>query len=231
MYNIIFIQARMSSNRFPHKMLKKINSFTLLELVYNRCKALFNMEEIIILTSNDKTDDILADFCEKNKIKVFRGDLNNVLKRFSDAINFFKIPANTLVCRVCGDSPFIDIYAIEEMFKIAKKEKLDYIRSTGSLNGFIAEIIDTTTIHNLLKKNLSNSNKEHVTEYIIQNLHEFKTKYFTLKHNDENLHEYTLTVDYPDDIIVVNEIFKKINNFLFSSEEILKILRRIKENK
>ena len=61
----------------------------------NRIKRAKLIDEIIVTTSNHITDDELTDLCISNKISVFRGDLDNVLNRFVNAIS--NIQAHTIV--------------------------------------------------------------------------------------------------------------------------------------
>ena len=85
MNNAILIQARLSSSRFPKKMLENIGGITLMEYVYKRCKNSMRADRVIVITSNNKTDDELYRLCLDKNILVFRGDLENVLKRYIDA--------------------------------------------------------------------------------------------------------------------------------------------------
>ena len=93
----ILIQARLSSSRYPSKMLDKVGNVTLLEYVYHRCKTSKLANKVIVITSTDKSDDALYDLCLDKEIPLFRGDLNNVLERYICAANENKIE---LICRV-----------------------------------------------------------------------------------------------------------------------------------
>ena len=66
------IQARMGSSRFPGKVLKKINGKSIVNLVYERLLKSKKIDEIVVSTSVNKKDNILANHLKKNKIKTFR---------------------------------------------------------------------------------------------------------------------------------------------------------------
>ena len=67
----VFIQARMSSNRFPGKVLAPFGSYPIIENVYMRCKKIKPpVEDIIITTSNQKIDDPLYSYCNYRGIKI-----------------------------------------------------------------------------------------------------------------------------------------------------------------
>ena len=66
--NLIIIQARMSSTRFPGKVLKKLGGYPTIEWIYEAAKKVNFQKKIIIATSNDSSDDVLVDWCRKKKL-------------------------------------------------------------------------------------------------------------------------------------------------------------------
>ena len=82
---ICIIEARMSSTRFPGKVLKKIQGKRLLEILISRLKLSQKISKSIIATSNKKIDQKIINFCKTKKISFFRGSEKNVLKRVYDA--------------------------------------------------------------------------------------------------------------------------------------------------
>jgi spore coat polysaccharide biosynthesis protein SpsF len=101
---IAVIQARMSSNRLPGKVLKVVGKKPLLLHTLERVKSVAGIEKVIVATSQEQSDDVVAEFCFNNHVEVFRGPLCNVAMRFHDLICEKKI--KTLV-RICGDSPLV----------------------------------------------------------------------------------------------------------------------------
>ena len=75
------IEARLSSTRFPNKILKKINNKSFLEFQINRIKKSKYLSNIIVATTNKKIDKKIINLCKKNKIKYYSGSSENVLKR------------------------------------------------------------------------------------------------------------------------------------------------------
>ena len=68
----IFLQARSNSQRLPFKSLLPINKIPLVVLCAKRLKGkIFN---VVVLTSNQKSDDYLVDILKKHKIEFYRGD-------------------------------------------------------------------------------------------------------------------------------------------------------------
>ena len=221
----IMIQARISSNRFPGKMLEKINNVTLLEYVYARCKASKNTDNVIVITSIDKSDDAIYDLCLSRDIPVFRGDLDDVLQRYVDAAIANNI---NLICRVSGDSPFVDVQAIDEMISCFNRRKgYDYIYTMNCLNGFVSEVFPLSILNKINNKNLTNEDREHVTTFIRKSDKLYNIYKMNLRLRPKRLEKYTLTIDYPDDILIANKVASQLSTYHFKSQDIINILSHI----
>ena len=87
----IIIEARMSSSRLPGKVLLKVKKKPLLKLMIERLQFVKLAKTIIVATTLNKKDDVIVNFCKKNKIKYFRGSENDVLLRVLQASKKFKV--------------------------------------------------------------------------------------------------------------------------------------------
>ncbi|EQB34414.1 hypothetical protein M947_11065 [Sulfurimonas hongkongensis] len=225
MKKAILIQARLSSTRFPNKMMHELNNCSLIEYVYNRCKNSTIANQVIVITSNDLTDDPLYDLCIKKQIPVFRGNLHDVLHRYIEASKFYNVD---IICRVCGDSPFVDIGAIDTMFNEVEEKQLDYMCASQTINGFISEIVTSRALNDIYSCDIDRNDKEHVTRYIKNNKKLFKCRELKLGFENKKLNFHPLTVDYPKDLYVVNLVAKELLGYSFSSKDIVDILTNSK---
>jgi spore coat polysaccharide biosynthesis protein SpsF len=116
------IQTRTSSKRLKSKVLLKILNLEIFLIVYKRTLKSKLIKNAIILTSTSKSDDIIEHICKKKNIPFFRGNLNNVLKRYYDCSK--KNSLNNIV-RITSDCPFIDPKIITKLCNIYKKKKLN----------------------------------------------------------------------------------------------------------
>jgi spore coat polysaccharide biosynthesis protein SpsF len=105
----IFIQARMSSSRFPGKVLAPFGNYPLINHVWFSAQAL---GKVVFLTSTKASDDPFYVYLTTLGAKVFRGDLNNVFKRFQDASREY--PSDWII-RLCGDSPLLQPRVIQQV--------------------------------------------------------------------------------------------------------------------
>lgn len=221
----ILIQARLSSSRFPKKMLNEICGFNLCEYVYHRCCVSKLADFVAVITSNDNSDDELANFCVNNNIPVFRGDLDNVLDRYIKAANFFSLKN---IIRVCGDSPFVDVNLIDEIIQLAADERFKYCAATNCLNGFMSELIRLETLEEISQKeDFSAADSEHVTKYIRDRQDAFECGFINANLRPGELENYTLTVDYPLDMEIARIIAMHVKDFNFKSTDIIEILQKL----
>ena len=66
----IIIEARMLSKRLPGKVLKKIDKFTILEILIKNLETSKNSDKIIVATTLNKKDDKICDLLEKKKFLI-----------------------------------------------------------------------------------------------------------------------------------------------------------------
>lgn len=216
----IFIQARLSSSRLPGKMLKCLGGIPLSQYVFNRCKQSSKADIVAIITSMESSDDSLYQYCRTHEIPIFRGDLNNVLNRYIQAGKHFGVD---LICRVCGDSPFVDTSFIDKMLHRMEYSRSDYMSFIAPFNGFLSEVVSLETLIRVQKLTNSDSDLEHVTRYIRNNLSIFNHIIIDMEPILENNHNITLTIDYEKDLQFANLIVDRgLVGFDFTSQDVVK---------
>ena len=204
---LAIIQARMSSKRLQGKVLKKINKKTLIRRVIEGVSKSKYLKEIIVATSMHLTDDVIYKFCKKNNINCFRGDLNNVSKRFKQLLD--KTKSKNFV-RICADSPFIDPKIIDKCIRTFNSNKYDIVTNVCPRSypkGQSVEVFKSDVFKNNFSKIKSKKYNEHVTTYFYKNKKKFKIKNIFYKKNYSNIN---LSVNTNEDMKFVRIISKKI---------------------
>jgi len=224
MNKAIIIQARLSSTRLPGKVLREFsNGKTLIEIQLLRIHELIKQNiEIIVATSNTESDDVLVDYLATKFewVKIFRGDLNNVMKRYYDAAVANDIET---IIRVTSDCPFIDSVVISKMLQVFEDSELDYLANTMPpdqstfSDGFDVEIFTREAL--LKQMNLPDLNlkdKEHVT-FLFWRSQYFKSALF--KNTQTPNFQFKLSVDTMKDFLLADTVIKEIG-FMKSYDEI-----------
>ena len=123
------IQARMSSSRFPGKVLKEICGKPMLLWHIERLKTSKVLDDVIVATTFNPADDPIVEFCRKHKVKYYRGSENDVLNRIASLIREFKVDVHV---EFFGDSPLTDPQIIDEIvgFYLKHKEQYDFVSNS-----------------------------------------------------------------------------------------------------
>jgi spore coat polysaccharide biosynthesis protein SpsF len=77
-----FVQARMSSTRFPGKVLAPLHGQPIVVHVVRAAGAAVGPDNVVVATSDEASDDPLAEYLDSAGVSCFRGPLEDVLERF-----------------------------------------------------------------------------------------------------------------------------------------------------
>jgi spore coat polysaccharide biosynthesis protein SpsF len=102
---LAIVQARMSSSRLPGKVLMDIAGKPMLQHVIDRSMQAKSVDQVVLATTNDPSDDILENFCQKQTLPYHRGSLADVLDRFFQAALQFHAK---VIVRLTADCPLLD---------------------------------------------------------------------------------------------------------------------------
>ena len=120
---IAVLQSRMGSSRLPNKALIKLNGKPAILRMVDRIKEAKTVKEIWLATGKSKINNKLEKIFSNTKIKVFRGDDDDVLSRF---VEISKISKADIIIRLTGDCPLIDPKIIDETVELLINRKADY---------------------------------------------------------------------------------------------------------
>jgi spore coat polysaccharide biosynthesis protein SpsF len=193
----IFVQARMSSRRFPGKVLAPLGGRPLIAHVLERCGAAFGTDRVVVATSTEASDDPLARFLGEAGCATFRGALDDVLGRFQQCLRAH--PCEWFV-RISADSPLIDPGLIA---RIAEQRAPQYDLVTNvQLRTFPAgqsvEVVRAERFAALDGAALSAEEREHVTLAYYRAPERFRIR--NVRSRDAGLAHQALTVDTPEDL-------------------------------
>ncbi len=228
--DVIIIQARMGSSRLPGKVLREINGVPLLKIQYDRVVR-SSVKKIIIATTPEERDQPILDFCQRYNIPCFLGDENDVLKRYYECAKEYN--AKTVI-RLTSDCPLVSPKTIDDVLNLFKSGDFDYAANTVPVetssfpNGSDVEVFSIEALERANKEASSTSDREHVTFYFWQNPDKFKT---TQLKNDQDFSKFRYTVDYPEDLKVVEFILNELkkNGSEGTVEEMVRLLKSNEE--
>jgi spore coat polysaccharide biosynthesis protein SpsF (cytidylyltransferase family) len=213
----IIIQARTQSSRLPDKIiLPFFKNETILDIIIRRFIAAFKNTPIIVATSSNQKDDIIEKMVSKYPdTTVFRGDEENVLKRFIEAALLNDLDS---VLRVCSDNVFIDTDLAKTLIEIGKTKNLDYVsfKIKGDLpvmqshQGFYTEFVSLFALKRIQSLTTEKRFIEHVTNYLYTHPDLFRIQLIPAPDLLYSLEELRLTIDTKADFLNAQMIYSKL---------------------
>jgi len=207
------VQARMGSTRLPGKIMADIEGRPMLWHVIDRVRNVKLVKDNIIIATTDlPADTFVVNFAKENKIKYFCGSEENLLQRYLDASLFYKID---VILRITSDNPLLDYRTADDLLALQQEEDADYLFVEGLPLGASTEVHKRSSLERV-KNNLEhlepeeiNHYKEHVTPFFMDYPHMFKICRISAPIGLKR-HHYKLTVDTPEDLRLIREIYKKL---------------------
>ena len=225
---VAIIQARMSSERLPGKVLKELNGVPMIQCIVNRAGAAKRVDHVVVATSDETTDDMLYNFCVENAISTYRGDLNNVLKRYYDCATREKAD---IIIRLTGDNALIDAEILDAAVDIFEKQGVDYLHYCEELPiGMHIEVFSYEALKRAMDEADNSECKEHVTLYMYKNSDKFHCVTYSEK-GMVNHSSLRWTIDTPEDYELVNKIYQSFGTVIFTYQDILDLYERKPELK
>jgi spore coat polysaccharide biosynthesis protein SpsF (cytidylyltransferase family) len=193
---VALVQARMTSTRLPGKVLNSLCGMPMIIFMLQRVAQAECVDEVVLATSTDKTDDALADIVQAHGFGCFRGELHDVLSRFHGAA---RAAQADVVVRLTGDCPLIDADLIDTVVRTMQSSAADYASNTSPPtypDGLDIEAFSFGALDQAWRAASLNSEREHVTPYLRNRPELFKIASVCGVADFSHLR---WTVDYPDD--------------------------------
>lgn len=194
----VFVQARMSSRRFPGKVLAPFKGEPLIQRVLSSVHRALPRSFVVVATSVEKSDDPLVCYLESLGAEVFRGCLENTFERFRDCVR--KYPCEWFL-RINGDSPLLDPRVLQAVVRFADPA-LDLVTTIFPRTfpkGQNAELIRVSPFLKINSAELSREDQEHVTQFYYRNSTRFRI--FNVPSNNAESAKSSLAVDSLEDLL------------------------------
>ena len=219
------IEARMTSSRLPGKVLMKVLDKPILHYLVSRLKRVQSLDEIVLATTTNCTDDILVEFANNENIRCYRGSENDVMDRVVEAAK--SVDAD-LIVEITGDCPIIDPNIVEQVVQTYINNNVDYV-SNNNVHSYPDGMDVQVFSLNLLIKSLNMTDaildREHVTLHI-RNHPELFSHLNLVAPPELWWPELGLTLDERSDFELLKKIIENFgDNNLFDCYKVVKFLR------
>ncbi len=212
----------MSSQRFPGKVLYKVNGVPLIAFLLERVNRCREINRIAVATSTDVSDDPIHDYCNANSVTCYRGSLNNVSERFNNIITENNIDA---FVRLSGDSPLIDQSIIDKAVSLFRDNDYDIVTNVLRRTyprGQSVEVLRSSVFLKAFPEIKKEKYCEHVTSYFYDNKDTFRIYNID---SERDMGDIQLSVDTEDDMKMFEQVVSRMNRpqWQYSWEEILSL--------
>jgi len=219
---VAIIQARMGSTRLPGKVLKDIGGETMLARVVRRTQMASSLDQVIIATTVEPSDDVLVAECEHLGVSRFRGDELDVLDRYYQAAKAYEAG---VVVRITSDCPLIDPVIIDRVTHAFLNKMPDYASNTLTRTyprGLDTAVVSMIALAQAWRESTEPYQRTHVMPYIYQNPNLFQ---ILSVRGDIDYTHFRWTVDTQEDLDFVRSVYACLGNVsAFSWHDVIKIL-------
>jgi spore coat polysaccharide biosynthesis protein SpsF (cytidylyltransferase family) len=204
------ILCRLDSTRLPGKVLRTARGRPLLWYIISRCQGLKTPAEVIVATTTRKVDDPIADYCNQENVRVFRGSYENVADRIikcsvENNLEYF--------IRINADSPFLEPSLINHACDVVTSSAYEIVTNLYPRTfpyGVSVELVQTDVFQSAYEQMSTPEHFEHATLYFYQNMERFR--YYNITRDGDNLSNIRLTVDTEQDWQNFERLVNKIGN-------------------
>jgi spore coat polysaccharide biosynthesis protein SpsF len=203
------VQARTTSTRLPGKIVAPILGRPMLELLIERLRRARHLDQVIVATTSNGTDDVVESLCERVQAGCFRGSEDDVLDRVLRTARAYAVD---LIVEITGDCPLIDPNVVDRLIEMHQEGGVDYVANVLKRTyprGLDTQVFRTTVLEEVAHLTQDPVDHEHVSLYIYEHPERFR-----LQNLESNLPErywnLRLTVDTPQDFALIKAIYEEL---------------------
>lgn len=206
---VAIIQARMSSSRLPGKVLAPVGRSAMIDRMLSQVEGAASIDEIVVATSDDPSDDELAAHLEARGKHVYRGDLADVLLRYAGAAEEY---GADVVVRLTGDCPLHTPDTIDDVVNGFLSADVDYASNLEPYtrpDGLDVEVFSREIMLRAVRETSAGPDREHVTPFLRRDAGVRRLHY--IHSTGPAAPTARWTVDDRADLDFVREVWKKLD--------------------
>ena len=218
----------MGSSRLPGKVLMDLCGKPVLGWIVDRLRQCHTLEDIVVATSNNHEDDVLARWCSKSEVHCFRGSEVDVLHRVVEA---HRCAGTDIVVEITGDCPLTDPDVVDLGVETFLNNDCDYLTNCevpSYPQGICVQVFRFADLDQMERESDDPAVREHVSpkfyeqQEIYKNINMLAPKCW-------HLPPYCRTqLDYPEDMEFLRKVCGLLipkYGFLFGLDKLVELLR------
>ncbi len=173
----------MGSRRLPGKSLRVLHDKPVAEWCYGQCKKATGVDNIIFAIPDNEEDHLLFEYLSGKRMKVFRGDGLNLVKRYYQCAREYGLD---VIVRITGDNPLVDPDTISRALELHLREKSDYTSTriwdeknkkivNNTAKGLSVDIFNYNALEEMVStRDLDDLEKEHIIYFFFRRREQYK---------------------------------------------------------
>jgi spore coat polysaccharide biosynthesis protein SpsF len=218
----------MGSSRLPGKVLLDIAGQPMLARVIERVRRANTVDEVLVATTVDPSDDPIVAFCQQRGVAFYRGSVYDVLDRFYGAA---RQSGAELIVRITADCPVIDPAVIDQVVAAFHAQAADFAcnrlpppaHRTWPI-GLDTEVCAFSGLERAWKEAVLPYEREHVMPYFYDQPGRFKV---VVVDHEPDYGALRWTVDTAEDLALLREIFSRFDgDDHFTWQDVRRLIER-----
>ena len=237
------VQARMTSQRLPGKVLMDLTGKPTLQRVVERLKCSKYLDDVIVATTINETDNPIVDCCDEFNYSYFRGLEEDVLDRVLKTAKYHNVD---LIVEITADCPLIDYNHVNALIELYQSGDYDFVSNVESRTfprGYDIRVFSTKALERVNAEVDNAIDRQHVATWFYLNP-KGKENYKRANWKapiGQNRPDIEVTLDTPEDLELIRWIFdfeKQGYNLELTCENVIglldtypHVLKKVKEIK
>lgn len=202
----VIVACRMKSSRLKSKAILPIGGLPSVERCLHNALNIKEASVVVLATSVLEEDSILKNYTLGGEVKFWQGNPDDVIQRYLGACDEFGID---VIVRVTADCPVISTEIAEYLLAHHFKSGADYTAAKTTAVGTGCEIYNAEVLRRVIRYLGKAEYSEYMTWYMQNNKDLFKVELVDLP--EDLIRNYRLTLDYPEDLALFNQLFERLN--------------------
>ena len=220
------IEARMTSSRLPGKVLMDIAGTPALTRLVARLRRCTTLDAIVLATTLNAADDVLADWAAQAGIEAFRGSEEDVLGR---VVGAQRSCASEVVVEITGDCILTDPQIVDMGVKTFFENDCDVVsnaRKRAYPMGINVQVFRLADLAHVAATVDDPAVREHVSLYFYEHPELYRIIHLLPPPRWEDP-ECRTQLDYPEDLAFLNAVYERLEPVYgegFGIEELMALL-------
>ena len=226
----VVVQARMGSSRLPGKVNLPVAGAPLLVRMLERVLEAKTPFELVLATTTDSADDLVAELGTTVGVRVTRGHPTDLLARHLQAAHE---AGADVVAKIPSDCPLIDPAVIDRVLGYYVAERtFDFVSNLHPAtypDGNDVEVFSTELLELANREARKPLERVHTTPFFWEQPERFRLGNVLSEGGGDRSMSHRFTIDYPEDYAFVRAVYDSLwtpSRPIFSLADILDLLKR-----